>query len=87
MTRAREDDVLEQRARAGALLLDLDGAAVRAVGVPDRVGAALGDSGEERLGRERPVDRARCAQAVSGDSAHLLENPFDETSDSTHGRH
>ena len=41
-----------------------------AVGVPDRVGAALGDAGEQRLGRKRPLDARSGREAVSGDSAH-----------------
>jgi len=68
-------DVLEQRACAGRLLLDLDRAA-RAVGVPDRVCAALRDPGEERLRRQRPLDAARRAQAVSSNSAHLSQQPL-----------
>jgi hypothetical protein len=66
----RDRDLIEERARAGALLVDLDRAARAAVGVPDGVGAALGDPGEQRLGRERPVDGRGAAQAIAGDAAH-----------------
>ena len=66
----REHHLLEERARPGALLVDLDDAARRPVRVADGIRAALGDAGQQRLGSERPLDRARGAQAVSGDSAH-----------------
>ena len=53
---ARHEDPVEQLARAAALLADRDRSDLGAVGVPDGVGAALGDSGQERLGCERPID-------------------------------
>ena len=63
---------LEERARAGALLVHDDGLAGPAVGVPGRVGAALGNRGEECPAGQRPVDPARCAQAVSSNAAHAI---------------
>jgi hypothetical protein len=65
----RDLDAVEKLARAGALLVDVNVAAV-SVRIPDCVGAALGDSGQQSLGGERPVDVALSAQAVSGDSAN-----------------
>ena len=67
-----EQYLFQQCARPGALLVDGDRARPSAVRVPDRVRAALGDPGEQGLGRERPVERARRAQAVSGNSTHTL---------------
>jgi hypothetical protein len=70
--RARgDDDLLEQGARAGALLVDRDRAISGPVRVADRVGAALGDSGEERLRRQRVIHATARAQAVSGNSTHF----------------
>ena len=71
-----EHDLFEERARPGALLVDRGSSRPAPVGVPDRVGAALGDPGEQGLGRERPVERARRAQAVSGYSAHNSRRPL-----------
>src|SRR6266545_1763571 len=65
----RDLDLVEQRARAGALLVHLDRAAV-AIGVPDGVLSALGDAGQQSLGRERPSDLAVHTQAVSSNPAH-----------------
>ena len=48
-------ELVEERARAATKLGDTR-AALTAMGVPDCVGAALGDAGEERLRSERPVD-------------------------------
>jgi hypothetical protein len=41
------------------------------VGVPDRVGAALGDAGEERLRGERPVRARPGIETISSDSTHI----------------
>jgi hypothetical protein len=51
----RNLDAVEELAGSGALLMHVNAAAV-AIRVPDGVGSALGDSGEERLGCERPID-------------------------------
>src|SRR6476659_7850335 len=67
----RQHHLLEQGAGAGPLLVDRDPTAGRYVRVPDSVGAALGDSGEQCLRRERSLDVTGRAQAVSGDSTHL----------------
>ena len=40
-------------------------------GVPDCVGASLGDSGKQRLSRECPVDLRLDADAIACDSAHV----------------
>ena len=66
----RNRDLVEQLAGPGALLVHLDRAARPPVGVPDGVGAALGDPGEERLGREGPVDARGAAEAIAGNAAH-----------------
>ena len=50
-------DAVEELAGAGALLVDVDAAAVP-IRVPDGVGAALGDTGEQSLSSERPIDLA-----------------------------
>ena len=67
----RHRDALEQAARGRPLLRDdrilVLAAAIR---VPDCVGAAIGDPGEQRLRSERPVDAAPQREAISGDSAH-----------------
>ena len=68
----RDDDLVEERARSRALLVDVDAFGVAAVGVADRIGAALGDPGEERLGSERPVGRAGGGEAISSYSAHTI---------------
>ena len=68
----RDLDAVEELARAGALLVDVNVAAVP-IRVPDRVGAALGDTGQQSLSSERPIDLAFGTQAVSGDSAHGFE--------------
>src|SRR5256885_11058056 len=68
----RKRDLLEDGARAAALLVDDDRAAGRAVCVADCVGAPFGDRGEERLGGQRPVDRTGLAEAASGYAAPLL---------------
>jgi hypothetical protein len=38
--------------------------------VPDRIGAALCNPGQERLGSERPLDARIRAETVSGYSTH-----------------
>ena len=63
---------VEERARAGTLLVHRERPAVASIGIADCVCAALGDSGEQGLSRERPIDSARALQAVSGDSTHML---------------
>ena len=68
----RDLDAVEELARAGALLVDVNVAAV-AIRIADCVGAALGDAGQESLSGERPIDVALGTQAVSGDSAHGFE--------------
>ena len=65
-------DAVEELAGAGALFVDVDTAAVP-IRVPDGVGAALGDSGEQSLSSERPIDVALRTQAVSGNPAHACE--------------
>ena len=68
----RDANGVEELAGPGALLPHLERNAGSTVAVPHRVGAAFGDRGKERLRDERPVDGARCAEAVSGDSAHRV---------------
>jgi hypothetical protein len=55
----RNPDLVQQRARSGALLVDGHGLAWAAVCVPDRVGPALGDPCEQRLRRQRSLECAR----------------------------
>ena len=50
------DELVEERARAAAELRHVDLAADRAVRVADGVGAALGDTREQRLRGQRPID-------------------------------
>ena len=66
----RERDRVEQRRRARALLVNRRFGAGATVGVADRIGAALRDPGEKRLGRERSVDRGLGVEAISGNAAH-----------------
>ena len=63
-------DPVEQGGSAGALLVDADAAVLDTVGVPDGVGAALGDAGEEGPRCDRPVDAALRVEAVASYSAH-----------------
>ena len=71
--RLRHGDPLEELARGRALLRhDRIGVVRAAVGVADGVGAALGDPGQQRLRRERPVDGAARGKAVSRDAAHVF---------------
>jgi len=65
----RDLDPVEELARAGALLVDVDAAAAVAIRVPDRVRAALGNTGQQSLRCERPLDVALSTQTESGDSA------------------
>ena len=56
----------------------------RAVGVPDRVGATLGDRGEQRLRGERALDAARRGRGCSRlfrTCARNFEMPFGSTAD------
>ena len=53
-----QHDLFQQGAGARALLVDRDASARSHVGVTDRIGASLGDSGEESLGAERALDVA-----------------------------
>ena len=69
----RNGDLVEKRARAGALLVHGDALAGSAVRVADGVGAALGDSRQQSLGCKRPLECARGGKAVSGNSAHISE--------------
>ena len=66
----RDRDLVEDGARAGLLLVDGQRASGGAEGVPDRVGAALGDRGQQRLGSARPVDAALRTDAVSRNATH-----------------
>ena len=81
----RDRDLVEERARAAAELRDGDGSVGSAGRIPDGVGAALGDPGEERLRRERPTDRRVGAQAVSGYAAHDAI-PLSRSDDISHRR-
>ena len=70
--RVRGDlNAIEEVARRRPLLchdrIGVTGAAVR---VPDRVRATLGDPGEQRLRRQRPVDAAARGEAVTSYSTH-----------------
>ena len=64
-------DPVEQVARGRPLLRD-DGIRVllAAICVPDRIGSAVGDTGEQRLRSERPVDATAGREAISSDAAH-----------------
>jgi hypothetical protein len=66
--------------------VDRDAPVSRAMRISDRVGTALCDACEQRLGRQRPFDGAGRAQTVSGNSAHISENPLNESGDQS-GRH
>jgi hypothetical protein len=67
----RHGDPVEQPARGRALLrahrIFVLPAAIR---VADRVGATIGDTGEQCLRSERPVDAASRREAISSDAAH-----------------
>ena len=63
-------DRVEQCRRAGALLVNRHVRASAAVGVADRVCAALGDPREQRLGCQGAIDGGGSVEAVSGYSAH-----------------
>ena len=63
-------DVIEERRRTRPLLVNRHVRAGAAVGVADRVGTALGDPREQRLGCQRAVDRGLGVETVSGYSAH-----------------
>ena len=55
----RHRDAVEQAARGRPLLRDHRILVLATpIGVPDCVGAAIGDSGEQRLRSQRPVDAA-----------------------------
>src|SRR5256885_8091305 len=69
---ARDADSLEESGRTGALLVHLDLPARPTIGVPDGVGAALGDPREQRAGRDSPLDAAVGIEAISGDSAQSV---------------
>ena len=62
---------VEEPGRAAVLLVDVDVGPAVPPCVPDRVGAALGDPGEERLRRERALDAALAAEAISRNAAHM----------------
>ena len=66
----RHGDLVEESACAAAQLRDVDPPVAVAVGVSDGVSSALGDPGEQRLGRERASDGRIGTQAVTGYSAH-----------------
>ena len=72
-------EAVEERARSAALLVHGERDGGPAVGVPDRVRAALGDRGQEGLGRQSLVDSRPVAEAVSGDPAHVLLDPDPRT--------
>jgi hypothetical protein len=75
----REEELLEELAGPGALLVDLNVEAWAGVRIADCVGAALGDPRKERLGSERFLHGTGGAQAVSGDATHFfLQDPFHE---------
>ena len=65
-----ELDRVEERGRAGALLVNRHARARTAVGVADRVCTALCDPREQRLGRKGAIDGGGSLEAVSGYSAH-----------------
>ena len=71
----RHGDALEQL-RGRRLLLDDDErrsvARRRGIGVPDRVGSALGDRRQQCLRGKRSIEARVGGEAVSGDSAHDL---------------
>ena len=79
----RDVELVEEGARAAPKLRDAD-LAVAAVGVPDRIGAPLGDSGEQSLRGERPVDGRLRTEAESRYAAHgLLFDSADRTTSRT----
>ena len=63
--------LVQERARAAAALVDGDRPARAAIRVADRVRAALSDAGEQGLSRERPVDAGLGAHAVAGNTTHF----------------
>jgi hypothetical protein len=69
--RLGDGDALEQLRRRRALLDDGRVGLLRAaVGVADRIRAALGDRREQRLRSQRPLDARAWTKAVSRDAAH-----------------
>ena len=56
MRAGRKLDLVEQRRRTGALLVDRHGWGITTVGIADSVCTALGDTGQQRLRCERPID-------------------------------
>ena len=60
----------EQLAGPRAALVHRHRSAEATMGVPDGIGAALCNPGQERLGSERAFDARFRAEAVSGDSTH-----------------
>ena len=71
--RRRDVDLVQQLAGARTALVHRDGAARAPVRVADGVRTAFGDPGQERLRRERPLDARLGAQAITGNSAHMLD--------------
>ena len=63
-------ELVEERTRATAQLRHAYGLAGRAMRVPHGVGATLGDTGEERLRGQRPVDGRLRAETESRYAAH-----------------
>ncbi len=62
----------DQRTGAGKALVHRDGSTQRPMRVADGVGTALGDSSQQGLSRERPVDPGIGLQAVSGNTTHKV---------------
>ena len=71
--RRRDVHLVQQRAGAGAALVDGHEGAGAAVRVPDRIRATLGDSGQERLRGQRALHARLGAQTVSGNTTHKLD--------------
>jgi hypothetical protein len=68
----RNRELVEEPARTAPKLRHARAAARAAVGVADGIRTALGDSGEERLSGERPVDGRLRIEAESGYAAHVV---------------
>src|SRR5262249_25896594 len=69
----RHRDAVEEHGGRRPLLDDRHVAAPRqAVGVPDRVGATLGDRGQERLGGEGPLDAGGGGETEARYAAHVV---------------
>jgi hypothetical protein len=69
----RDRNALEQAARRSSLLRhDRIRVVPASIRIADCVGAAIRNTGKERLRSERPVDSAPRREAISRDAAHFV---------------